>query len=123
MAPGARGHPPDSGHNQRCGFLGKAVAVLVLGLGGDTQAVPPSCARPEAPWCLLSVLLAQNHPGSGWFSCCRGIWAPGTGGQRSMLHRCCLHLPMEQPRAGLAVQLGFPWGCGLWSQPRHRCWQ
>lgn len=48
--------------------LGKAVAVLVVeleGLGGDTQAVPPSCARPGAPWCLLGHSVCSEPPGEG----------------------------------------------------------
>lgn len=81
------------------------------GAGGDTQAGTPSCASPGGLWCLLSPSGHSEQPEEGCFSCCRGIWALGTGGQS------CLHLP----HAGLGGQLGSPQGCGLWTEPRHHC--
>lgn len=50
VTPHCSGTPACLGHGQQCASLGKAAALLVLeGLGGHNQAVPPSCARPGVP--------------------------------------------------------------------------
>lgn len=78
------GHPPAPGHGQQRASLGKAVAVLVLvleGLGGDAQAVPPSCGCATQLWlcqareslCAEPISWLGAAP-EGWSCCCAGMW-------------------------------------------------
>lgn len=83
--------------------------VLVLeGLGGDAQAVPPSCARRGVPGVSEPIYSLGTARGDLVLLLHRDV---GAGERRTALHSCCLHLPgqaVEEPRAGLGVQLGFP---------------